>query len=233
MEGTNDGCQMLLGLYFFIVIALPLALGSYTLYRRLPRTRRCPSCAGRTLRLRSRRHDWASRLAPRHELQVRWCMSCGWQGTVRLEEATIAMLRGTGTDAATPRPDRVDLRTLSVDGDTWRVMVEALARQYLLARQLGDPHILSDAEMAEVLEKFKTYGRQPTRERHLPEATEIRHREFDTAVAEHTPILSETELPIPGREHVRVYRGVFPFLSHDGALQRIMVVLAPVDVRAA
>lgn len=43
------------------------------------------------------------------------------------------------------------------------VEVEALARQYLLARQLGEPHILSEAEMAEVLEKFKTYGKQPSR----------------------------------------------------------------------
>lgn len=40
------------------------------------------------------------------------------------------------------------------------VEVEALARQYLLARQLGAPHILSDAEMAAVLERFRTYGEQ-------------------------------------------------------------------------
>lgn len=40
------------------------------------------------------------------------------------------------------------------------IEVEGLARQYHHARQLGEPVILSDAEMAEVLEKFKTYGKQ-------------------------------------------------------------------------
>jgi L-fuculose-phosphate aldolase len=41
------------------------------------------------------------------------------------------------------------------------VEVETLARMYWQARQLGEPMILDDAEMAVVLEKFKTYGRQP------------------------------------------------------------------------
>ena len=43
------------------------------------------------------------------------------------------------------------------------VEVEALAQQYLLALQVGDPSILSDADMDEVLEKFATYGAQPER----------------------------------------------------------------------
>jgi L-fuculose-phosphate aldolase len=38
------------------------------------------------------------------------------------------------------------------------VEVETLARQYALARALGDPVLLSEAEMAEVLERFKSYG---------------------------------------------------------------------------
>lgn len=38
--------------------------------------------------------------------------------------------------------------------------VEVLARQYFLANQLGAPPLLSDEQMDEVLEKFKTYGRQ-------------------------------------------------------------------------
>ncbi len=36
--------------------------------------------------------------------------------------------------------------------------VEVLAKQYLLASQLGTPPLLSDDEMAEVVEKFKDYG---------------------------------------------------------------------------
>jgi hypothetical protein len=117
---------MLLGLYFFIVIALPLALGSYVFFHGLPRTRRCPGCADGTVRLRSRGHALASRFLHGSEVHARWCMRCGWQGTVRLEEATIAMRREPGT-GSTRHPDRVDLRTLRVDGDTWRVMVECWA----------------------------------------------------------------------------------------------------------
>lgn len=38
--------------------------------------------------------------------------------------------------------------------------IELLCEQYINLLQLGDPIILSEAEMAEVLEKFKTYGKQ-------------------------------------------------------------------------
>jgi len=43
--------------------------------------------------------------------------------------------------------------------------VEVLARQYLLACQLGPPPLLSDVQMEEVLERFKTYGRPRHAER--------------------------------------------------------------------
>ncbi len=39
--------------------------------------------------------------------------------------------------------------------------IEALCRQYWIARQLGEPVILDDAEMARVLDRFRSYGRQP------------------------------------------------------------------------
>jgi L-fuculose-phosphate aldolase len=38
------------------------------------------------------------------------------------------------------------------------IEIEALAEQYWRALQIGAPSVLSDAEMAIVLEKFKTYG---------------------------------------------------------------------------
>ena len=44
------------------------------------------------------------------------------------------------------------------------VEVETLARQYWHARQAGDPVILSAAQMAAVLEKFESYGKQSARE---------------------------------------------------------------------
>jgi L-fuculose-phosphate aldolase len=40
------------------------------------------------------------------------------------------------------------------------VEVESLCEQYWRARQVGEPRHLSEADMAEVMEKFKTYGPQ-------------------------------------------------------------------------
>jgi L-fuculose-phosphate aldolase len=41
------------------------------------------------------------------------------------------------------------------------VEVESLAEQYWRALQVGEPVLLDAAEMAEVLEKFATYGQPP------------------------------------------------------------------------
>ena len=41
------------------------------------------------------------------------------------------------------------------------IEIESLARQYWHARQLGEPVLLDDAQMTEVLERFKSYGKQP------------------------------------------------------------------------
>ena len=38
------------------------------------------------------------------------------------------------------------------------IEVENLAKQYAMARQIGEPVILSDKEMDKILEKFKSYG---------------------------------------------------------------------------
>jgi len=43
------------------------------------------------------------------------------------------------------------------------VEVEALAKQYWHARQLGEPVLLTDAQMDEVLQQFCGYGKQPGR----------------------------------------------------------------------
>jgi len=53
----------------------------------------------------------------------------------------------------------------NLDKALWlAVEVESLARQYWHARQLGDPVILSDQQMEEVLQQFKGYGKQPALE---------------------------------------------------------------------
>lgn len=42
--------------------------------------------------------------------------------------------------------------------------VENLAHQYWAVRSLGEPRLIPEEEMARVLEKFRTYGRQPAKE---------------------------------------------------------------------
>jgi L-fuculose-phosphate aldolase len=44
------------------------------------------------------------------------------------------------------------------------VEVESLARMYWQALQIGEPTLLSEDEMRTVLEKFKTYGQQGSRQ---------------------------------------------------------------------
>jgi len=41
------------------------------------------------------------------------------------------------------------------------VELETLARQFYLALALGNPQVLPDAEIAHVVEKFKSYGPRP------------------------------------------------------------------------
>lgn len=87
------------------------------------------------------------------------CADYATFGTGALSESMLAALAGRkacllanhGLIGFGPDPERA--LALAVE-------VEALARQYHLARQGGDPVLLSEAEMAEVLEKFKTYGKQ-------------------------------------------------------------------------
>lgn len=119
---------MLLGLYLFLVIALPLALGALVVYNGLPRTRLCPACAGETLRLRSSRHALLSRALPRDELHARWCPSCAWVGTARLARA-LPMPLATPAAPIVPSPHAagVEVRHLDLDGGAWHVRVECWA----------------------------------------------------------------------------------------------------------
>ena len=54
----------------------------------------------------------------------------------------------------------------TIDKALWLgVEVETLAKQYWYARQAGDPVILSSAQMDEVQQQFREYGKQPTQDR--------------------------------------------------------------------
>lgn len=124
---------MLLTVYFFMVIALPLAIGLLVLHRGLPRTRRCPGCARETARLRSQPHRLASRLLRSEQIHLRWCMDCGWKGTVRVARPESRAVPRRLPDPVRSainglrQPDSVDIRSLDVDGRAVRVRVQCWA----------------------------------------------------------------------------------------------------------
>ncbi|KIT15636.1 class II aldolase/adducin family protein [Jannaschia aquimarina] len=91
------------------------------------------------------------------------CADYATFGTQALSEAMLAALEGRracllanhGQIAFGPTLDKA----LWLAGE-----VETLARQYILAAALGEPAKLDEAQMAEVLDAFVEYGRQPDRE---------------------------------------------------------------------
>lgn len=84
-------------------------------------------------------------------------------GTQALSDAMLAALEGRsacllanhGQIAFGPSLDKA----LWLAGE-----VETLARQYLIARGIGEPVMLDDTEMARVLDLFASYGKQPALE---------------------------------------------------------------------
>ena len=66
-----------------------------------------------------------------------------------------------------------------------------------------------------------------------PDAAAQRMAEFERAISGQGPQFSTTTLPIPGRDFVTVYRGVFPFVSGATGVDRLFVILARDDTRVA
>jgi hypothetical protein len=113
----------MVALYVFMVIAMPAALGAYVAARNVTRSRHCPQCADETLPLRSRRHDMANRVLMGTRFQLRWCTTCGWRGTARVQAAEPART-ATVTTSVPAAPDSLDIRRLQIDGRPWKVLVQ-------------------------------------------------------------------------------------------------------------
>ena len=60
----------------------------------------------------------------------------------------------------------------------------------------------------------------------LPEATKVRQQEFNRALRSREPIFSRTPLPIPDREFISAYRGVFPVTKGGSQANQIFCVIA-------
>ena len=60
----------------------------------------------------------------------------------------------------------------------------------------------------------------------LPEGTRIRQLEFERTLSSREPIFSKTPLPVPNREFITAYRGVFPVSSDGVDADQIFCVIA-------
>jgi hypothetical protein len=111
-------------LYLLLVIVLPLLFSLVIGYRGLPTGRRCPLCGEETLRLRSR---WLRpvRLAGGQRLHSRWCPRCGWKGMTRIVERPPQRMPVRSRAAPGTRAQMVELSELTVDGRSWRVLLQA------------------------------------------------------------------------------------------------------------
>lgn len=64
-----------------------------------------------------------------------------------------------------------------------------------------------------------------------PDAAAERMVEFERAIGGDGAQFSATRLPIPGKDFVKVFRGVFPFAAGPAGVDRLFVVLAREDTR--
>ena len=64
------------------------------------------------------------------------------------------------------------------------------------------------------------------------EAAAERLAEFGRVIAGAGPLFFDSHLPIPSREFVRVLRGIFPFSTGEGEVDRLFVVVAQEDASA-
>jgi hypothetical protein len=150
-------------LYFLTVLVLPLVVGGAVTYRALPSGRKCPRCHSTSILLRARLLALLSRL-PFIELQRRWCLSCGWLGTVRVPRPSVRLVvAGRSSEPGDPRV--TDVRHIIVDGVSWGVRLETWRTGHLwygrllfvetTGRQWSDARPLRGATDTEVLDQAR------------------------------------------------------------------------------
>jgi hypothetical protein len=62
------------------------------------------------------------------------------------------------------------------------------------------------------------------------EAVELRREEFHQVIERRVPLFSLASIPLAGKEHIQIYRGVFPLAKQDeDFIDQLHVVVAPID----
>jgi hypothetical protein len=111
----------LIASYLVLVLVLPAVLSVVVSYRAVPVGRACAHCGGDTIVLMHRWLRAVSRMNPLSTLQRRWCLECGWEGTVRLPRRR---LRPAARRARARPTHTLELRWLTLEGRPWRVLLQ-------------------------------------------------------------------------------------------------------------
>ena len=118
----------LIASYLVMVFLVPLFLSGLVSYRSLPLGRQCPLCSGHTIPLMVRTLHALQRFTGRLPVSRRWCLGCGWEGYARASEVP-EPVRGEQQSLPSYRYDAgftetLDVRTISIDGRSWRVLLQ-------------------------------------------------------------------------------------------------------------
>jgi len=68
-------------------------------------------------------------------------------------------------------------------------------------------------------------------DRLTPAGTAARKLEFNRVMGTHAPVYTWSELPVPDRTFINVFRGVFPVTASDGKVDQIVLLIARDDMR--
>ncbi|HUF50002.1 MAG TPA: hypothetical protein VMN60_04155 [Longimicrobiales bacterium] len=112
---------VLIASYLLLVFVLPIVLSALVSYRALPVGRRCPQCGTDTIPLLARRLRLINVVLLRSVVDRRWCLFCRWEGAVRLPRSRPAI---PPVETVRPATQTLDLRSLTVNGSAWRVMLQ-------------------------------------------------------------------------------------------------------------
>lgn len=114
---------LLISTYLLLVFMVPILVSAIVGFRALPRTACCPHCTRDTAQLRARGGAPGRALLRYLRLQRRWCINCGWVGITRRAVATVPP-PVTETTNEPPTTQVLDVRSLRLDGRTWRVQLQ-------------------------------------------------------------------------------------------------------------
>jgi hypothetical protein len=115
---------LLISTYLLLVFVVPVLVSAMIGFRALPRTASCPHCQLDTAQLQPRGGGPGRALLRWLRLQRRWCVGCGWIGITRRTAATASVPVVEAAAAEAPAIQVLDVRSLRLDGRTWRVQLQ-------------------------------------------------------------------------------------------------------------